>query len=185
MTERRWVLQGSHLWPSEREPLPSEIVSVPMPRGSCLLWTGSTLHGAGSSAADAAIRHGLLFAFCLSWLRPEMNMHFSCPAEVAAGMDERMSTLLGFAGSHRYGPHPYISGPVFATEYTVCPQRSASALLSRLEDQAVKDVGPQGYPGDATDYGAGGLYDEEGGVVADEAPRGFAQQSEEGERPKL
>ena len=130
MTERRWVLQGSHLWPSEREPLPSEIVSVPAPRGSCILWTGSTLHGAGSSAADAAIRHGLLLAYCLSWLRPEMNMHFSCPAEVAAGMDERMSTLLGFAGSHRYGPHPYISGPVFATEYTVCPQRSASALLS-------------------------------------------------------
>ena len=127
-----WGLQGSHLWPSEREPLPSEIVSCPMPRGSCLLWTGSTLHGAGSSAADAAIRHGLLLAFCLSWLRPEMNMHFSCPAEVAAGMDERMSTLLGFAGSHRYGPHPYISGPVFATEYTVRPRCLALAPSTRL-----------------------------------------------------
>ena len=35
----------------------------------------------------------------------------------------------GFAGPcNRYGPHPYISGPIFASEYN-------------------------GYPGDETDYG--------------------------------
>ena len=93
--------------------------------------------------------------------------------KVAAGMDERMSTLLGFAGSHRYGPHPYISGPVFATEYTVRPRDSAGALgfgsLESFGGGQGLSVGPQGYPGDATDYGAGGLYDEEGGVVAEEA----------------
>eukprot|EP01045_Picozoa_sp_COSAG04_P025352 COSAG04_NODE_3312_length_2945_cov_25.122277_3_plen_61_part_00 len=32
-----------------------------------------------------------------------------------------MSTLLGFAGSNRYGPHPHISGPVYAAEYNGFP----------------------------------------------------------------
>ena len=72
-----------------------------------MLWLGSALHGAGASKAGAAYRQGLLLGYCLSWLRPEMNFHFACPSEVAAQMDPRMSTLLGFAGSpNRYGEHP-------------------------------------------------------------------------------
>ena len=122
---------GSHRWPVDREPTPDEIAVVPMPRGSVLLWLGSALHGAGASAAGVAARHGLLLGYCLSWLRPEFNMHFSCPPKVAARMDPRMSTLLGFAGPpNRYGSHPYLTGPAFATEYT-------------------------GYPGDASDYSNG------------------------------
>lgn len=143
---------GSHTWPADRAPQPDEITQVEMLRGSVLLWLGSALHGAGPSVAEVAERHGLLLGYCLSWLRPEMNMHFTCPPKVAAQMDERMSSLLGFAGSHRYGPHPYISGPVYATEYN-------------------------GYPGASTDYGQGGLYNggEGENTVSDDAPRGFLQ----------
>lgn len=67
--------------------------------------------------------------YCLSWLRPEMNMQWACPPEVAARLDPRLATLLGFAGTDRYGRHPYKIGPAFATEYN-------------------------GYPGDEVDYGA-------------------------------
>lgn len=114
-------IPGSHLWPRYREAEANEIVPVPMPRGSVLLWVGSALHGAGESLPGAGTRHGLLLGYCLSWLRPEMNMHFSCPANVAATMDPRMAALLGFAGKNRYGPHPFISGPVYAAEYNGYP----------------------------------------------------------------
>ena len=65
---------GSHLWPPGRQPQPDEVVAVEMPRGSVLLWVGSALHGAGESKPGAGVRHGLLLGYCLSWLRPEMNM---------------------------------------------------------------------------------------------------------------
>jgi hypothetical protein len=117
---------GSHLWPTARQPQPDEIVPVPMGRGSVLLWLGSSLHGAGESAADAGGRHGLLLGYCLSWLRPEMNMHNSCPPEVAARMDPAVSMLLGFGdGPNRYGPHPMISGPIYANEYNGFPNTIA------------------------------------------------------------
>ena len=77
---------GSHLWPADRKPQPDELVQVPMVRGSVLIWLGSALHGAGASHPGAQHRQGLLLGYCLSWLRPEMNFHFSCPREVAAKM---------------------------------------------------------------------------------------------------
>ncbi len=124
------VALGSHRWPDDLEPEPEQVVAVPMPRGSVLLWLGSTLHGAGASRSDAAPRHGLLLGYCLSWLRPEFNMHFSIPADAAANMDPRMSTLLGFAGPPNRNTHPFLTGPAFATEYT-------------------------GFPDDPSDYGSG------------------------------
>jgi hypothetical protein len=129
------VAPGSHRWPAGREPQPDEVAIAEMPKGSVLLWLGSTLHGAGASTPDCGHpggpprRHGMLLGFCLSWLRPEMNMHWSCPPSVAASLDPRVSTLLGFAGSDRYGAHPYKVRVAFATEYN-------------------------GYPGDEVDYGA-------------------------------
>ena len=88
------VCPGSHCWPAGREALPSEVVPVSMPRGSVLLWLGSTVHGTGASLGASASRQGLLLGYCLSWLRPEMNMHFSCPPEVAAKLDPRIATLM-------------------------------------------------------------------------------------------
>ena len=84
-----------------------------------MLWLGSTLHGSGASVAGAS-RQGLLLGYCLSWLRPEQNMHFTCPPDVAAAMDKRMSSLLGFAGIARVRDdsdrHPFTSGPVYASQ---------------------------------------------------------------------
>jgi len=54
---------GSHRWPAGREPHDDEIVTAEMPRGSVLLWLGSTLHGAGASVAGAATRHGMLLGY--------------------------------------------------------------------------------------------------------------------------
>ena len=88
---------GSHLWPLSRTPEPDEIIPVPMPRGSVLLWVGSALHGAGASLSSAGTRHGLLLGYCLSWLRPEMNMHFSCPRprRTGGGFVELSLTVYG------------------------------------------------------------------------------------------
>eukprot|EP01046_Picozoa_sp_COSAG06_P017403 COSAG06_NODE_1181_length_10363_cov_10.391563_7_plen_145_part_00 len=84
---------GSHLWPAGRVPRADEIVAAEVPRGSVLLWLGSTLHGSGASVPGTN-RQGLLLGYCLSWLRPEQNMHFTCPADVAAAMDDRMAVRI-------------------------------------------------------------------------------------------
>lgn len=52
-------------------------------------------------------------------------MHFSVPGSVAVTMSPEMQALLGFAGSNRYGPHPNISGPVYAAEYNGYPDTVA------------------------------------------------------------
>eukprot|EP01052_Picozoa_sp_SAG31_P016504 SAG31_NODE_1095_length_9928_cov_5.441042_7_plen_167_part_00 len=136
------VCPGSHRWPRERTPRAQEVVAAAMQRGSVLLWCGSLLHGAGRSAPGAATRHGLLLGYCLSWLRPEMNMHFSVPAEVAAGMEPEVQALLGFAGHNRYGPHPNISGPVYAAEYNGFPGEVADlGAAGRVSDGEFTAIG--------------------------------------------
>ena len=90
---------GSHLWPLSRTPEPDEIIPVPMPRGSVLLWVGSALHGAGASLPSAGTRHGLLLGYCLSWLRPEMNMHFSCPSHVSLSLSLSLSLSYSYSYS--------------------------------------------------------------------------------------
>ena len=120
------IVLGSHTWPRDRCVLPSEVTAVAMRRGSVLLWCGSTLHAASRHAGtedgySAGVRQGLLLGYCLSWLRPEMNFHYSIPVSVMRSMNPDMQALCGFAGSNRYGPHPNISGPVYAAEYNGFP----------------------------------------------------------------
>ena len=82
------------------------------------------------------------------------NPYYSCklvPHPHISG-ESRLTAALRIEHSYCSCKQLYsISGPVFATEYN-------------------------GYPGDATDYGAGGLYDEDG-EVAENAPRGFIQEA--------
>merc|ERR1719161_2059168 len=39
------VVKGSHRWPRERRPRVSEACGAEMPKGSCLIYAGHTLHG--------------------------------------------------------------------------------------------------------------------------------------------
>ena len=89
---------GSHRWPSGRKPSADEIAIAEMPRGSVLLWLGSTLHGAGASTDAAATRHGMLLGYCNTFAptpvdtvtaarrsNPRFRSHQLLPLVVAAG----------------------------------------------------------------------------------------------------
>ena len=47
------AVPGSHTWPRAREPLPGESVPAVMSRGSVLIYTGRTVHGAGRNSTAA------------------------------------------------------------------------------------------------------------------------------------
>ncbi len=89
------IVPGSHRWPADREPEPSEIAVAQMAPGSAAIYLGSTLHGAGANTTNK-LRRGMHTSFCLGWLRTEENSYLSVPLERVASMPRRAQELLGF-----------------------------------------------------------------------------------------
>ena len=89
------VVPGSHLWPREREPLPHEILSAEMPKGSVLLYRGSLIHGGGENRSDAP-RPGVIFGYNLGWLRQGENQYLAYPPEVARYLPPEVQRLIGY-----------------------------------------------------------------------------------------
>ncbi|MEO1191522.1 MAG: phytanoyl-CoA dioxygenase family protein [Pseudomonadota bacterium] len=90
------LVPGSHLWPQERKPEPSEVVQAVMPAGSCLIYLGNVIHGGGANRSTGE-RTGVLFQLCLGWLRQEENQYLSVPPEVARSLDPRLQRLMGYS----------------------------------------------------------------------------------------
>ena len=89
------VVPGSHRWPHERAPQPSEIKSVAMPIGSVLIYLGGTLHGGGGNVSECT-RTGMAMQYSLGWLRQEENQYLAHPPEVAAHFSEPLRRLIGY-----------------------------------------------------------------------------------------
>jgi ectoine hydroxylase-related dioxygenase (phytanoyl-CoA dioxygenase family) len=66
-----------------------------MPRGSIVLYLGSTVHGGGANESDE-VRIGVNVDYSLGWLRQEENQYLSIPREVAAALPERVQRLMGY-----------------------------------------------------------------------------------------
>ncbi len=66
-----------------------------MPKGSVVLYLGSTWHGGGANQSNAP-RMGLVNTYCLGWLRPESNMFLKVPPEIAARYGPHVRALLGY-----------------------------------------------------------------------------------------
>ena len=90
------VVPGSHRWDDERKPTLAEAVPAEMPRGSAVYILGSTYHAGGANRADDA-RIGLLYGYCLGWLRQEQNQYLAVPPEVARNLPEALQRLIGYA----------------------------------------------------------------------------------------
>ena len=71
------------------------IVQAVMPRGSVVIYLGSTLHGGGENRSDAP-RKAIVNTYCLGWLRQEENQYLTLTAEEVAGQSEEMRRMLGF-----------------------------------------------------------------------------------------
>ena len=70
---------GSHRWPQERQPKLEagpgcECAHAVMPKGSCVIYLGSTLHSGGQNQSTQGIhRWGLNVDYNVSFLRQEVN----------------------------------------------------------------------------------------------------------------
>lgn len=76
------------------EPVGPEI-TADMPRGSVLLYFGSVQHGGGPNRTEAA-RTGLVFSYCLGWLRQSENQYLTYPPEVARRFPTALQRLIGY-----------------------------------------------------------------------------------------
>jgi len=91
------VVPGSHRWPRERKPEPSEVVDAEMPAGASVVYLGSTLHGGGANTTRDAWRRGVHLSYVVGWLRSEENNVLGTPPEVARTLPRQAQELLGYA----------------------------------------------------------------------------------------
>merc|ERR1711904_211942 len=96
-----------------------QITSAEMKAGSCVIWLGSTLHGAGQhdGTEKSGIRDGLAFFYNLGWLNNEHNWHFAIPMDVQKGFSEELKDFLGHRDDGTKTDHPWITGPIYTLPY--------------------------------------------------------------------
>lgn len=93
------VVPGSHV---KRPPLGDgmdqfgdDIVQAVMPKGSLLLYLGTTVHGGGANRSETP-RAGLINTYSLGWLRQEENQYLNVPREVAVKHSTTIQRLMGY-----------------------------------------------------------------------------------------
>jgi ectoine hydroxylase-related dioxygenase (phytanoyl-CoA dioxygenase family) len=95
------VIPGSHLnGPHSNDPKQPSYPAA-MPRGSMVVYLGSTLHGGGANHSDKP-RKALVNTYTLGWLRQEENQYLTLPSEAVAVQPENVRRLLGFQA---HGPN--------------------------------------------------------------------------------
>ncbi|MCH1580909.1 MAG: phytanoyl-CoA dioxygenase family protein [Luminiphilus sp.] len=78
-----------------------DVIQAVMPKGSAVLYLGSTLHGGGENQSDAP-RKAVVNTYCLGWLRQEENQYLTLTREDVAAQSEAMRRMLGFQA---HGPY--------------------------------------------------------------------------------
>lgn len=98
---------ATRIWPRSNHMLDElilpedEVQFAAMPAGSACLFLGSTLHSGGANQT-ALPRRGLIFSYCLGWLKPWENQWLSYPPEIAKSFPPELAGLVGYR-QHRPG----------------------------------------------------------------------------------
>ena len=101
------VVPDSHRTPDDVRYSAADTVGAEMPRGSVVLYLGSTVHGAGTNASDQ-VRTGVTPDYVLGWLRQEENQYLSYTIDEVKQFPEQIQRLLGYeVGAYALG---YIDG---------------------------------------------------------------------------
>ena len=101
------VVPDSHRTPDDRRYELADTVPAEMPRGSVVLYLGSTVHGGGANRSDRT-RVGINVDYVLGWLRQEENQYLSYSLDEVRAMPERVQRLLGYeTGAYALG---YLDG---------------------------------------------------------------------------
>ena len=97
------VVPGSHKQPApacdDLKELGERTVPAVMPKGSLLLYLGTTVHGGGANRSGAP-RAGLINTYSLGWLRQEENLYLNVPREVAESHSPTIQRLMGYSKHH-------------------------------------------------------------------------------------
>jgi ectoine hydroxylase-related dioxygenase (phytanoyl-CoA dioxygenase family) len=89
------------VWPrSQFSPLSRNLdfdsrVVAEAPRGAAIVYLGSVTHCAGANHSDKP-RTGLIFSYCLGWLKQYENAYLTYPPEVARQFPKPLRELLGY-----------------------------------------------------------------------------------------
>lgn len=101
------VVPDSHRLPNGTPFTHDQSVPAEMPRGSVVLYLGSTFHGGGANHSDQ-VRIGINVDYVLGWLRQEENQYLSYTIDEVRRLPERVQRLLGYeVGAYALG---YIDG---------------------------------------------------------------------------
>ena len=99
------IVAGSQRWGDERPGPDAPTVTVEMPAGTALVYSGRVWHGGGANHTDTS-RLGVVLHYGVSWLRPVENHVLAVPPALARSLPERLQELLG------YNIHPPFIGYV-------------------------------------------------------------------------
>ncbi len=117
-------------------------IQAVMPRGSVLIWTGWSIHGAGANTTTER-RLGMNINYALGFLAQEENQLLACPPHLARKLPKEMQRLIGYRqpagalnyvaecqspgdsvlredfdvlvpGAHGHQMNPAVDGPTFA-----------------------------------------------------------------------
>ena len=87
-------------------------VQAVMPKGSLLLYLGTTLHGGGANRTDKP-RAGLINTYALGWLRQEENQYLNVPREIAEQHSKTIQRLMGYQMHRSLGAFQHPDGSWF------------------------------------------------------------------------
>jgi ectoine hydroxylase-related dioxygenase (phytanoyl-CoA dioxygenase family) len=122
------VVPDSHRTPDDTAYTPADSLPAEMPRGSVVMYLGSTVHGGGANISDE-VRIGINVDYVLGWLRQEENQYLTYTLDEVRGFPERIQRLLGYEpGAYALG---YIDGG-----------RSPMTLLGAEHDAATQSFRP-------------------------------------------
>ncbi|HEX7013801.1 MAG TPA: phytanoyl-CoA dioxygenase family protein [Steroidobacteraceae bacterium] len=85
----------SHLTPLSRFMDRREAVAARMARGSALVYLGSVTHCGGANRTSMP-RTGLIFSYCLGWLKQYENAFLTYPPAIARQFPKEVRDLLGY-----------------------------------------------------------------------------------------
>mgnify|MGYP000861077076 FL=1 len=92
------LVPGSHLWDNpDYVAGDANVDTIPaeMPKGSVLVWHGSTWHGGGANVTTDEVRIGVAMNYCAGFIRQQENQQLGIPTEVMATFSPQLRQLCG------------------------------------------------------------------------------------------
>ncbi len=92
------VVAGSHTWQNPdyfAGDAGVDTIAAEMPKGSVLVWHGSTWHGGGANLTADEVRIGVAMNYCAGFIRQQENQQLGIPADVMATFSPQLRQLCG------------------------------------------------------------------------------------------